>query len=218
MKAPVTFNTIYKVEYLCTDLPLAIMNMLREEVKEIQDNNFNNKNLPANSFLAGVIEHEYFLKKSANTLLYYLNNHILPQYYQHHGNDILAKTPFVYASNSLWVNFQKKHEYNPNHRHTGELSFVIWMNVPYDIKDEDNIDSLKSKSLPGYPSPPKIGSRFYFHTTSDAGIISKSIPVDKTYEGKIIIFPSNLMHSVTPFYTSDDYRISIAGNLTPNYV
>ena len=40
------------------------------------------------------------------------------------------------------------------------------------------------------------------------------IPVEKGWEGKLVMFPSLLMHSVTPFRTSDDYRISISGNLS----
>ena len=37
--------------------------------------------------------------------------------------------------------------------------------------------------------------------------------IDKTWEGTIVMFPSWLNHSVYPFYTSDDYRISISGNI-----
>ena len=39
------------------------------------------------------------------------------------------------------------------------------------------------------------------------------VPVDKTYEGTIVMFPSEMLHAVYPFYTSDDYRISVSGNL-----
>jgi hypothetical protein len=28
-----------------------------------------------------------------------------------------------------------------------------------------------------------------------------------------VLFPATLQHSVAPFYTSDGYRISVAGNL-----
>ena len=43
---------------------------------------------------------------------------------------------------------------------------------------------------------------------------SHIITLDHTYEGTILIFPAWLQHMVTPFYTSDDYRISVSGNLT----
>ena len=44
-------------------------------------------------------------------------------------------------------------------------------------------------------------------------IAVNNLRVDKSYEGTIIIFKSNLRHLVYPFHTSDDYRISISGNI-----
>ena len=44
-------------------------------------------------------------------------------------------------------------------------------------------------------------------------IITHRLNIDKTWEGKIVMFPSYLMHTVYPFFTSDEYRISIAGNI-----
>ena len=35
----------------------------------------------------------------------------------------------------------------------------------------------------------------------------------KSDEKKIIMFPAGLNHVVYPFYTSDDYRITISGNV-----
>ena len=37
--------------------------------------------------------------------------------------------------------------------------------------------------------------------------------VDKTYEKKAFIFPAALQHSVYPFYGTDEYRITVSGNL-----
>ena len=39
------------------------------------------------------------------------------------------------------------------------------------------------------------------------------MPVDKSYERKIILFPGDTLHSVSPFYTSDDYRVTVSGNI-----
>ena len=43
----------------------------------------------------------------------------------------------------LWVNFQKKYDFNPIHNHTGTLSFVIWMKIPYTQEDEANTARTK---------------------------------------------------------------------------
>ena len=43
----------------------------------------------------------------------------------------------------LWVNFQKKHEYNPPHFHSGLFSFVIFMKIPFSIEDEKKLNNVK---------------------------------------------------------------------------
>ena len=55
---------------------------------------------------------------------------------------------------------------------------------------------------------------FEFTYTDILGHIrGESIAVDKTYEGNILMFPSGLHHMVHPFYSTDKYRISVAGNI-----
>ena len=38
--------------------------------------------------------------------------------------------------------------------------------------------------------------------------------IDKNFEGYMAIFPSTLTHSVNPFYSTDEFRISISGNVS----
>jgi hypothetical protein len=40
-----------------------------------------------------------------------------------------------------------------------------------------------------------------------------SIPVDKSFEGKMLMFSASQYHAVYPFYTSDEERITVSGNL-----
>jgi hypothetical protein len=106
----------------------------------------------------------------------------------------------------MWLNFQRAGEFMPLHNHTGIYSFVIWAHAPYNIKDEQenlaNPDLIKNRS-----------AQFEFLYTDTLGKQSIfMLPVDKTWEGRICIFPAEMHHQVHPFYTSDDIRISIAGN------
>ena len=106
---------------------------------------------------------------------------------------------------SFWVNFQKKHEFNPVHSHAGKLSFVIWVKVPYTYEDECN--SVAAKGVNEEP----VAGCFEFLYTNILGQIERF-----TYpptENILLIFPANLHHLVYPFYTSDEERISISGNL-----
>ena len=38
-------------------------------------------------------------------------------------------------------------------------------------------------------------------------------PLDKKFEGTMLFFPSWLQHQVYPFYTSDEKRVSLSGNI-----
>ncbi len=106
----------------------------------------------------------------------------------------------------IWVNYQKKYEFNPVHLHTGIWSFVIWVQIPYNLDDElKNLSSINSNS--------NIPSTFQFIYENIYGSVTEELYINKSHEGTIILFPSNLKHCVYPFYTSNDYRISVAGNI-----
>lgn len=113
-------------------------------------------------------------------------------------------TPYL---DTTWVNFQKKHEYNPPHTHSGMYSFALWLNIPYDLGAEHGLDNCKDAYRQG-------NSNFNFLYTNSLGISTPHpIPVDKTMEGRMVFFPAGLTHYVNPFFTSDEERISVAGNI-----
>ena len=108
---------------------------------------------------------------------------------------------------SAWVNFQKKGEFNPMHNHTGMYSFVLWYKIPY-------FSSIEEKASPGRKSNNNLAGKFEFIYSNILGSVTGAmIDVDRQWEGQILLFPSMLNHTVYPFYSSDEYRISIAGNL-----
>jgi len=48
----------------------------------------------------------------------------------------------------LWVNFQKKYEYNPLHDHGGMFSFVIWMKIPTEWRDQHALPICANSNAP----------------------------------------------------------------------
>jgi hypothetical protein len=109
-----------------------------------------------------------------------------------------------YKLDSLWVNYAKKHDFNPLHNHSGLYSFVIWVKIPYDLE----------KELSVYPANENQTSLFSFRYTDSLGeICTDTINLDKFSEWNMVFFPAKLHHSVNPFYTSDGTRISISGNV-----
>jgi hypothetical protein len=180
---------------------------LFEEIKKIEISNFKNTS-KYNKALAGNLEFEFELFESKP----YIESLIAPfcdEYNKQFGYTdrlgILSENvPLVL--DSLWVNFQKKHEFNPVHNHQGLYSFVLWIDVPYDIADE--IASPSSRS-----SNSQFPAHFQFLFTNVVGEISShTIPVDRSYVNNMILFPSAFRHTVYPFSTSDSFRISVAGN------
>ena len=106
----------------------------------------------------------------------------------------------------MWVNVQRKGEFLPVHNHSGVYSFVIWTDVPFNIEDE-------TRASPNPTTDKNRAGYFQFLYTDTLGKINTlNLPVDKKWEGRLCVFPAELNHQVYPFYSSDDVRISIAGN------
>lgn len=176
---------------------------LKQEAKFILENS--NQFKKYNKDLAGNLEKEYSTYKSKEILKPYLISLANEFHKQVTGN---KNYPQWHIKDDIWINFQKKYEYNPIHNHIGNLSFVLWVQIPYNLEDELSHPNCMNSNTPS-------NSLFEFVCTDFMGrIVQNKIKVDKSYEGCIIMFPSSLHHMVHPFYTSDDYRISIAGNLS----
>jgi len=109
----------------------------------------------------------------------------------------------------LWVNIQKKGEFIPLHSHGGMFSFVIWMDIPYDYKDESKLPFAESGDKDPY------GGNFTFATASaiNRGMVEYMIKMSPQMNGYCCFFPSDVSHQVYPFYTSNKDRISISGNI-----
>lgn len=105
-----------------------------------------------------------------------------------------------------WVNLQKKHEYNPMHAHDGNISWVIWVKIPYTRKQED--EQVNSKR-----AGETYNGKFHFVTANSSVISDTLIDLSNEYEGRMLMFNSAMWHCVYPFYSTDEYRISIAGNI-----
>jgi len=177
--------------------------------KEIVDIHTNDKDVVRmNNSLAGQITKEYQITKSLPLLNPFLEE--MGRAYQKQWNYYPKENPNnnKLTVESVWVNMQKKLEVNPLHNHDGTLSFVAWLHVPFKLEDERNMPNCKNSRTV------ELSSTFQFvYTTALGNIANCPMFVESGWEAKIIMFPAKLLHMVYPFQTSDDYRISIAGNL-----
>ena len=161
-----------------------------------------------NPSLAGQITKEYQITKSLPLLNPFLEE--MGRAYQKEWNYYPKENPNnnKLTVESVWVNMQKKLEVNPLHNHDGTLSFVAWLHVPFKLEDERNMENCKNSRTV------ELASTFQFVYTTALGTIANCpMFVESGWEAKIVMFPAKLLHMVYPFQTSDDYRISIAGNL-----
>jgi len=208
-------------------VPLKVMEDVGKKINNLRDDS--NK-IKLNNELAGAIDDELYLL-SPNSLREYINNLFLD--YTNAVPEFLNSIQSLFSRNDsypgnikrdieytinldsrdTWVNFQKKHEYNPIHSHSGILSWVIWYQIPYDIeKEKYGGPGQKEEGLPH--------GQFHFYCSNggsgignQSNILGFPLDVDLKWNGTIALFPSNLNHQVFPFYTSNEERITIAGNI-----
>lgn len=212
MSNEVTFNyqELPNLGVVVAEVPNEILMKIEEEVATLIKSNFKDA-IDYRKNLLGHLQHEYELTECKTQLeeyvVYLANMYDLKwkytstrdEIYHMTGNESLKLT-------DLWVNVQQKYEFNPPHVHTGIFSFALWIKIPYNLADEDKV----------FPEMTGVSrtSKFSFHYNNCLGQLQHyAINVDKSYEGKLVLFPSSLSHSVSPFFTTDDYRISVAGNL-----
>ena len=188
-------------------LPVDLFNNLKKEIENLRGKiGFQHK-------LAGSIKEEW----SLTTAIPLFNNYIINLINKHPGHlESLQKEKKKFINENrvpqlqlinFWVNFQKKHEFNPVHTHSGLFSFVIFVQIPYDLKKE-------LAEGPGSLSNSNQTSCLQFHVINPLGKLhDEVIFVDKSYEGGIYFFNAETMHCVYPFFTSDDYRITVSGNI-----
>lgn len=181
--------------YISDTVPQNIFNAVKLETEEIFNNFTSTRTY--NKELVGHIDKEFAMSKSIFLLDPYVQE--LSKAYSGCFKHDLPRLKI----SDLWVNYQTKHEFNPIHDHRALMSFVIWVKIPYTREAETEIFK-KSGETP-------VSGQFHFVYQNALGDINSYNPKEK--EGMICVFPSIMKHIVYPYFTSDDYRVSVAGNL-----
>ena len=206
------------------DTPWMDVHLTKEVMNYLWDiiNNPIQPTTDAKGTLAGNISKSEFIKdkdnwfyekvlKEMSEYLFYKNS--WSSYFD--VNIAKTKPPPIFTLKSLWVNYQKQHEFNPPHNHAGLYSFVVFMKIPTHWKEQYELPWLK-----GVNHPQASDFQFLFghgdgrvEPTSPAGGQISLSPED---EGRMLFFPSWLAHQVFPFYGTEEERITISGNIIWN--
>jgi hypothetical protein len=201
--------TNYPYNTLITDSPG--IGLYRFRMEQLQEINLDS-DLPYNDNLLGHLENEYVISDQKQIeLLTSLIDPVLAEYdnrVDKEFQNILRKMQIELPPpeiSDVWINRQKKHEFNPLHDHAGLYSFVLWYDIPYTSEEERIASPLIPDAMENY------SGKFQYlpNHLHNAPI---TIHVDKTWNGTLAVFSSDTKHQVYPFYSTDKERITIAGN------
>ena len=153
--------------------------------------------------LAGIMDHETGYGEESKKIILPQLSQCLGVYNQAYERYVMK--PFVkqpeYVLTSLWINHQKRNEFNPPHDHDGKLSFVTYLSIPEKLKKEN-------KKYTGKSCGPGCIQFIYGNGPRDCVTIYSIFPE----ENDMFIFPAWLKHWVAPF-KSNVTRISVSGNV-----
>jgi len=130
--------------------------------------------------------HSYFMCFLDTQRKYLQDNSTMPEQIQY-GN--------------MWINFQEAGEFNPPHRHSMDLSFIVCLDMPSEVIEEN-------KSYTGLSSGPGAISFHYGEMDKIQLHSHQFLPL----KGDMFLFPSTLRHTVFPFQ-SNATRITLSGNI-----
>ena len=179
-----------------TKAPDYIINKMKIEGKKTKES-YNHK-------LAGHLDHQFLYPLNVQQWFY---NEIRPfvQAYRNghckfHGiRDINVE----FSADDLWVNYMKAGDFNPIHTHGGDYSFVLFLDVPKQLKKEQ--EKFKGTSS-------KPGALMFEYTQQAKPRWATTGAVVQPETGDFFMFPALLQHWVCPFKTKVT-RISVSGNL-----
>lgn len=202
------WNTFPNQGYIVVEVPDDILAKFMAAYTSVKQDKAALK--PFNDSLAGQLSEEYslqhlipevqsFFNEAASEYMQFFN---VPQAPADTAPDTDKKYDVRLCR--LWLNIQKKGEYNPVHDHSGLLSFALWLKIPYSPNEEHTLKNTVGANI-------HTNGTFLFYFNDILGDL-KTGHVNCFEEGAMMVFPSKLNHAVYPFYTSDEDRVSVSGN------
>ena len=140
------------------------------------------------------------------------NNVLRPctdKYFETYGCPFKQKTTHTHelAFSRFWCRASLDGDYQSIHDHQGIFTFVVWLTVPFEGADERQVQA-------GFRPE---ASDFVLDYPDTCGQLQKrNFVLGKGAEGKMLFFPSDINHIVYPHYTTQEYRIALAGDVALN--
>ena len=148
-----------------------------------------------NQFLYPPKIQQWFYKEIQPILNAYRDGHC-----KYHGIENLE---VELAFDDLWVNYMKSGDFNPAHTHGGDYSFVLFLDIPKKLLQEQK-DYVGTSAKPGM--------LMFEYTTQARPRWATTGTIVQPQPGDFFMFPALLQHWVCPF-KSNITRISVSGNM-----
>ena len=179
-----------------TKMPDYIIKKLKIEGEKAKES-YNDK-------LAGHLDHQYLYPTKVQNWFYKEIHPIINAYRdghcKYHG---IENLPVELSFDDLWVNYMKSGDFNPAHTHGGDYSFVLFLDVPKKLIEEQ-------RNYVGTSAKP--GMLMFEYTTQARPRWATTGMSISPETGDFLMFPALLQHWVCPF-KSKVTRISVSGNL-----
>ena len=140
------------------------------------------------------------------------NNVLKPcteKYFDTYGCPFKLKTTHAHelAFSRFWCRASLDGDYQSIHDHQGIFTFVVWLTVPFEGKDERQVQA-------GFR--PEASDFVLVYPDTCGQLQKRNFVLGKGAEGKMLFFPSDINHIVYPHYTTTEYRIALAGDVALN--
>ena len=140
------------------------------------------------------------------------NNVLRPctdKYFETYGCPLKQKTTHTHelAFSRFWCRASLDGDYQIIHDHQGIFTFVVWLTVPFEGADERQVQA-------GFR--PEASDFVLVYPDTCGQLQKRNFVLGKGAEGKMLFFPSDINHIVYPHYTTQEYRIALAGDVALN--
>ena len=157
-----------------------------------------------NKSLAGHLDNQFLYPENVQQWFYNEIHPIIQAYRnghcKYHG---IEELNVELRADDLWVNYMQPGDFNPVHTHGGDYSFVLFLEVPKQLKKEQ-------EKFEGTSAKPGALMFEYTQQAKPRWATTGKMLLPET--GDMVIFPAILQHWVCPF-KSKVTRISVSGNL-----
>ena len=167
----------------------------------------------ANDALVGHISGSYYLQDKSDWFWMNTIRPLIGEYEEEFGSmgkKLPTNQRHPYYLKEWWVNYQRQGEFNPLHDHRGVYSYVIWMKIPYNHRDQQKIQCARQSN------DPQNGVFCMYYMNILGKMMSHQYQLTSEDEGTMLFFPSSLNHGVNPYFECEEERISVSGNVCLN--